>query len=52
MPLWIGGNISPEPKASRKVLLQTAGLGPGHINEKNLFFSKFDCFPVLSATSF
>jgi len=33
-------------------VLQTPGLGPEHINEKNLFFQNFDCFLVLSTTSF
>ena len=33
-------------------VLQVPGLGPEHIDEKNLFFQNFDCFPVLSTTSF
>ena len=35
-----------------KVMLQTPGLGPEHLNEKKLLFLKFDCVPVLSSTSF
>jgi len=28
------------------------GLGPEHVKENKLIFLKFDCFPVLSSTSF
>jgi len=34
----------------REIVLQIPGLGPEHNNEKELFFSSFDCFTVLSST--
>ena len=33
-------------------MLQTPGPGPEHIHEKKTVFFKFDCFSVLSSTSF